>query len=404
MGQSASVEHEIIWLALAMGTFGVALTTLAYTAVVLKRWRDRARSHADFTPPISILKPLKGIDDNLYWNLVSFVRQDYPRFELLLGVDDPHDPVVALVRQVQADFPRAPIRLVIRRSRVGLNPKVNNLQNLLDSSRHEHVLISDSNVMVSRDYLRRTVASLSDPKVGLVSNVVIGDGEQSLGSLLENVHLNTFILAGVCLGDWLGHPVVVGKSMLMRRADLMRLGGLHAVRDVLAEDYVLGKRIHDAGMTVVLSSHPVLTINQHWDVRRTLSRHGRWAKLRRFLQPAAFALEPVAFSGFWFALALTLSLVGDRSDAAQLALSGLLTKAALDVMLLAFVRDAQPTLLAWPLSVARDCLMVAVWLHACGSRTVRWRGNRLRLGRGTVLTPIASTHAADTTAIEAHAG
>jgi len=401
MGKCHSVERDFIHASLVLGLVGTVLTALAHLTVLYKRRHRAVSERSTFTPPISILKPLKGVDDNLYANLLSFVRQDYPQFELLLGVDDANDRAVAVARQLQRDFPQAPVRLVIRRNRVGLNPKVNNLLSLLRQSRFDHVLISDSNVLVSRDYLRETVAPLVNPSVGLVSNVVIGDGEQTLGSLLENFQLNTFVLGGVCLGDWLGHPVVVGKSMLMRRSDLDRLGGLHAVRDVLAEDYVLGSRFHEAGLDVVLSPHPVCTVNQRWDLSRTLSRHGRWAKMRRSLQPAAFAIEPVVCAHLWFVLALLLACSTGDTVRAELAAMGLMFKASLDAFLFASTRAATPTLLIWPLGVLRDLLLVGLWFSACISRTVHWRGNTLRIGRGSSLRP--RTTSATPASLEAHA-
>lgn len=389
MGKCIPVQNNIILILCVLGTIGVLLTASAHLAVYLKlRPRRRRESDLMFAPAISILKPLKGVDDNLDGNLLSFVRQDYPRFELLLGVEDEHDPAVDVARQIQRDFPRAPIRLVIRQRRVGLNPKVNNLLNLLEASRYEHLLVSDSNVMVARDYLRSTVPELANPKVGLVSNVIVGAGEETLGAWLENVHLNTFILAGVCLGDSLGHPVVVGKSMLMRRADLMRLGGFESVRDVLAEDYVLGTRFQEAGMRVVLSPHPVCTVNQTWDVGRTLARHGRWAKLRRWLQPAAFLLEPATAAGLWFSLALLASVIDSDGLGVRIAIAGLVTKTTLDALLFGFVRGEQAALLTWPIALTRDCLWIVLWLQACVSRSVHWRGNRLRVGRGSRLTPV----------------
>ena len=142
----------------------------------------------------------------------------------------------------------------MERCNAGLNPKVNNLIPAYRTAKYEYILISDSNVMVGKNYLREIVKPIEDPEAGLVSNLIKGVGGYTVGSVFENLHLNSFIMGSVCFLDrFLKMPCVVGKSMLMRKSDLEAIGGFNAVKDVLAEDYIIGKKMHDDGQ----KSHPV---------------------------------------------------------------------------------------------------------------------------------------------------
>jgi ceramide glucosyltransferase len=148
-------------------------------------------------------------------------------------------------------------------------------------AKYEQILISDSNVMVGKDYLKETARHMRDPRVGLVTNIIRGVRARSFGSLLENLHLNSFIIGSVCFLDhYLHMPCVIGKSMLMRKRDLEAIGGFNAVKDVLAEDYVIGKLIHEQGKKVVLSDYTINNINEFWSLRKFMNRHTRWGKLR----------------------------------------------------------------------------------------------------------------------------
>ena len=270
----------------------LALTLVAHASAHVVLARDPRRRGP--RPPISILKPVRGLDDGLYDNLVALARQDYPAFEILVGAEDPDDPALLIAAQVRRDFPGVAIRIVAGGPPIGHNPKVNNLAQLVPLARHEHLLISDSNVRPGPGYLAAIAGELADPRVGLVHNVLLGTGERTTAALLENLHLASFVCASVCGAALLtDQPLVIGKSMLMHRRDLERAGGLAAVKDLLAEDYQLARRIQASGRAVRLSSYRLPTINADWDLARFLGRHLRWAQMRRRQTLGWYLVEPL---------------------------------------------------------------------------------------------------------------
>jgi ceramide glucosyltransferase len=372
----------------------LSLVSLALTVGIqaCAHWRLRRRHlKRAAMPPVSILKPLRGLDDRLFENLCSFARQDYPHFEIVLGAADAGDPALEVARRLQREFPDVEIRVIVASHRIGMNPKVNNLVNLAAAARHPHVLISDSNVAAGRGYLRAITAELAEPGVGLVANVLAGVGERSLGSELENLHLNTWVAGAVCAADLLGRPVVVGKSMLFRIEDLERVGGFWAVRDVLAEDFVLGRRFHQAGMKVRLSHHVLDTVNVRWTVGQFWGRHLRWAQLRRRLGLPTYLAEllvnPTPLLLLLLALRPTNAAIAGVpapawAGAAALALAG---KIALDAMLVRRVRGRFPSPVAILAVPFKDLMVATIWLVALVRRTVVWRGNRVWIGAGTVV-------------------
>lgn len=151
-----------------------------------------------FFPPVSILKPLKGLDDNLFDNLESFCKQDYPEYEIIFSLQDANDPAYKVARKIKEKYPLKDISLIVERCAEGLNPKVNNLIPAYKMAKYEHILISDSNILVERNYLREIAGHMEDPAVGLVSNLIKGVGGLSVGSVFENLHINSFVMGSVC--------------------------------------------------------------------------------------------------------------------------------------------------------------------------------------------------------------
>jgi ceramide glucosyltransferase len=362
---------------LAIALLAVTTTWTVLGLVGLVRTTRRSPRRPD-SSSVSVLKPLSGADEDLEANLESFFVQDHPSYELVFGVQDPHDPAVPIVRRLIAAHPEIKAKLVLHSGTRANNPKIANLGGMLPHARGELILISDSNIRAPSGYLSdlvRTMGPVED-RVGLVSNLFAGTGEETLGAAIESVQINGFIASGVVTPAMLGSPVVVGKSMLMRRSVFARIGGLSSVADVLAEDYVIGKMFQHAGWRVVLAPTVLENVNRRATVSTFWKRHLRWSMLRIRLEPVAFALEPLASPlamlpialatfGPW-AVAWALGIIVLRDVAGWIRLRGL-------------ERVWLPVVLA----PVREVLILAIWASTPFRKHVSWRGHRVRLGAGT---------------------
>ena len=359
-----------------------AVTTAAVSTLTLF-WATRSRKNLpNHTPPITILKPLKGRDEDLEAILRSFFELDYPIYQLLLCVAETNDPAIDVVNRLIEEFPEADATLIVGCPAFGLNPKVQSLAAMDRHRRHDILLISDSNVRVRPSYLRETACYLAEPGVGLVSNLFAGVDEQQTGAVLENLQLNGFIAGGVALASTLRITCVVGKSMLMPVAALEAAGGFAAVRNLLAEDQALGLRIRNAGYSIRLSHHVIDNVNQSRGFRWFLNRHSRWYKIRRQMALPAFLAEPVSNLT---AIGLVWALSGDSG----VAWGGLVVLVGLGILRDAVctyrLRGSIPKIRHLLFSPAKDLLLLPVWLDAILSPRIHWRGHRFLIGRYTRL-------------------
>jgi len=372
----------------AVAGISVAAAFLAHAAV---HWLlSRGAKPRRMTIPVSILKPLKGLDDELEANLESFCNQSHPKYEIIFGAADASDPALLVARKVAESHPRLPIRIVVGECPTGLNPKVRLLRALLRSARYDVILISDSNVRVDRHYLANTAAELEDPKVALVSNPIVGSGHMSLGATLENFQLNSYVIFGLALTNFVGKfACVVGKSMLMRKSALEQIGGFGRFADILAEDYLIGRAMRQRGFRVATCKSAIQTINKNWNVGRTWQRHLRWSQIRRSLGAPGYILELLLLPHLWL-----FSMMGAWGIASPASLPVVFGICGV-TYLLTCVSEAAATsrwsrhhggfvrLLAF--AAVRQFGQGLLWLLAWAKSDVEWRGNRLRIGKGSRL-------------------
>jgi ceramide glucosyltransferase len=336
-------------------------------------------------PPLTILKPLKGVDEGLERNLRSFFRQDYPAYELVMGSPDADDPALDVARRVASEFPGFPARVVVGRESLCPNPKMNLLAGLSRHASHAIFLISDSNIEAGPGYLRDLVAHLHRSGVGLVSSLFRGSGWRGLGGALESLQLNTFVMGGVSAAYHLANlPCVVGKSMLFRRGDLESMGGFAFLGAHLAEDQVCGEEMKAQGRGVVVSGRLIDNVLGRRTVGQFLARHLRWCRIRRRISLPGYVAEffvnpaPLALAALALAPSVPMGIV---FGAVWLAASAIAASAERRVGV------RRPLWLYPPLELLRGILTAAVWFVPFISGTVNWRGDRLRVGPRTRLVP-----------------
>jgi ceramide glucosyltransferase len=371
---------------------------LAYVAAAILTWlavrAERKKPvRAEPTPRVSIFKPLAGMDDELADNLASFGRLSYPNCELLLGVASRKDPAYAVARRFFADHPSVEGRLVLTNPNAAKNPKVAQLLALERRATGSIFVIADSNVRVEPDYLAPLVRELSRPGVAATSSVIVGDGERTVGAAVENLQLGGTVAPLVVALYELGHAVTVGKSLAMRRTCVEAIGGLCAVADVLAEDYVLGDLFSRAGFVVTVCRTPVRNRNVSCSLDRTIERHVRWAKLRRSIRPSIFALEPLLNP---IVIATLAMLVRPVALTAGMLLVAALVQTATAFLSLRLLRGHAPRLAWAPLEILRSYVAAYCWSRAWLSREVSWRGHRFMLAESSRIIPLpvrAITHA-----------
>ncbi|HIC88742.1 MAG TPA: glycosyltransferase [Anaerolineae bacterium] len=334
-------------------------------------FRTRPEPDGSFTPPISILKPLRGVDFQAYQNFVSFCRQDYPDFELLFGVADPADPAIPVVRRLQRDFPQHNIRLVVAEA-FGANRKASLLHHLADQARHEILVVSDSDMRVTPDYLRRVVAPLTDESVGLVTCPYRGEAALTFTARLEALYMGvTFLPSVIIARKYLAMRFALGATMSLRRRDLARLGGFAAVADYLADDYQLGVRIANLGLRVHLSDYVVTSILGNTTFREQWQREVRWARCSRVSRPWEYPGIVLTFSTPLAALLVLASGFEPWGEAA-LAVS-LLWRWLVAWLITGYTGDwtARRWLVWLPI---RDMLSTLIWCAGAIGQHVTWRG------------------------------
>jgi ceramide glucosyltransferase len=368
---------------LAVATFCIATTAIHVASIVIASTRLRKKTPANSTsnpafPAVSLVRPLCGIDNFAADTLASTFALDYPQYEVLFCVASAKDPITSLVESLMQQHVSANARLLIGDERVSNNPKLNNVLKGWRAAQHDWIVLADSNVLMPSDYLRRLMATWR-ADTGLVASPPIGSQPEGIWAEIECAFLNTYEARWQYIADTLGFGFAQGKTMLWRRADLERAGGIETLAKEVAEDAASTKIVRNAGLKVRLVDQPFPQPLGYRTAAEVWSRQLRWARLRRASFLAYFL--PEALSGG------LLPMIALAFVAPAFGLSPMLS-----VVALAMLWYGSETLLAavagWHLSafyplycLARDLTLPVLFVKALRGDDFVWRGNEMQVER-----------------------
>jgi ceramide glucosyltransferase len=383
------MSHFAMWRDAVLLLAAAPLVYYALAMLAALRFFRRARAQVlpNYTPGVSVLKPVLGIDFASHENFSSFCLQDYPEYEILFAVNDDADPAVPLIRRIIADFPERNIRLLVGAEHLGANRKVNKLARLAREARHEVLVLTDGDVRVGPNYLREMTAPLADPRVGAVTSFYGAIAERNLGAEIEAVGASSDFFAGVLMAAWMeGITFALGASIATTTEWLGKMGGFEAIADALADDYELGHRIAKAGGEVVLSREAVWTAYPAQSLRSFWDHQVRWARTVRLCRPLSY-IGLLFTQGLPWALLAALVAPVKWIVAAYLLAYVILRFAMAWTVGVWGVGDDLLRRKIW-LVPLRDAIHFVVWLASFGSNHVRWGGVEYVIRQGR-MAPLA---------------
>jgi ceramide glucosyltransferase len=376
------VSRDVVLVLAAAPLIYYALATW----VALKFFR-REPARGNYTPPVSIIKPVRGVDFGSYENFASFCRQDYPDYEILFAVNDDGDSTLPLIRQIIAEFPERPIRLLVGAEHLGANRKVNKLARLAREAKHDVLVLSDGDVRVGPNYLREVVAPLADGKIGAVTSFYRAISEKNIWAEMEAVGASSDFFAGVLMARWTeGMRFALGASIATTKEWIRKIGGFEAIAGALADDYELGNRIANAGGEVVLSREAVWTTYLAQSARGFWNHQVRWARTVRLCRP-------LSYLGLLFTQGLPWMVLAALAAPSQVVAASYVVA----YLVLRFV-------MAWTVGIwgvgdevlrgkiwlvpLRDAIHFLVWLASFGSNRIKWGSTEYEIRKGQMV-PIA---------------
>jgi ceramide glucosyltransferase len=381
---------RVLLVIAAIGLFSSSiflLLVLIATARFKKR-ADAARhsvlNAAADLPPVTILKPVHGMEERLEENLESFFQQDYPDFEIIVGARSADDPAVALAEKLRLRYPQVKGRVVISGPPAWPNAKVFTLDKMIPLSRNDFFVISDSDVRVERDFLRNVIPPLLDQELGLVTCLYRGDPAADFWSLLEALGMSVEMPSGVVVADMLeGIRFALGPAVAFRRDALEAIGGIAATADYYSDDYVLGNKIWAAGYKVIFSHHFIYHVLTPRSFLRTLGDQLRWMKSTRHSRSLGHIGTGLTFAMPFGVLGFVAAagLGNMRLAAAFLAIAFLNRVIQSLAVGWGLLRDRRALRLCW-LYPLRDFQGFVVWAASYLSRDFYWRGETYRFTSG----------------------
>lgn len=374
------MSHLPIWRVAVMAAACAPLAYYVVAIVATMRFsrRKRQKKFAYFSPPASLLKPVRGVDFASAENFKSFCTQNYPEYEILFCANDLDDPAVPLIRQLIDEFPERNIRLLSNAPLLGANRKVSNLALLAREARYELLVQSDGDVRVGPNYLREMAAPFEQAKTGVSSCLYRGVAQNNYWAQIEALGVATDFSAGVMVADWKeGVTFALGASVATTKTWLAKIGGYEALVNVLADDYEIGNRIARAGGRVMISHEVVETMYPATTFRGFWEHQVRWGRTVRLCRPASYI-------GLLVTHGLPWAVVGGVASGSGLGFASFLVAYLLLRLLVAWtvgvwgMRDVT-TRKRWWLLPLRDAIHFVVWLGSFFSNRVAWGGTVFRL-------------------------
>ena len=370
-------------LILALGPFGYYLLAI----VAARRFfSKRSPLQKDFSPPVSILKPVRGLDREAYENYASFCLQEYPEFEIIFAVTEETDPVLPVIRKLIADFPQRQIRVLIGAERLGTGDKVNKLCRMVREAKYDLLIVSDSDIRVAPGYIHAVAAPFADPQVGAVTCLYRGISDGSLASDMEALGNTSDFDAGV-LSAWQlgGLKFALGATMATTKKHLAEIGGFEALVDHFSDDYELGNRISKLGYRIEVTTFPVFTVFPKQSLAQCFRHQVRWTLTMRHSQPWGHFSLLFTYGLPW---ALLAAAIAPSWPIAVFYLAGYAVLRAAMAWTVGVWGVEDPLLRRkmWLIPL-RDAFAFVVWLASFFTSRIEWRGHEYTI-RDKRLVPV----------------
>jgi len=381
----------LLWrVLLGITSFGLASSTVFLFLVIIAAARFKLRAKEiqgsisivarDQLPPVTIFKPLHGMEERLERNLESFFQQDYPVYEIIIGARSANDAAIKVTERLRARYPQVKSRIVISGPPEWPNAKVFTLDKMIPLSQNDYFVISDSDVWVERDFLRNVIPPLLDRKLGLVTCLYRGEPASDLWSSLEALGMSVEMPSGVVMADMLeGTRFALGPAVALRRDALDAIGGIRSTADYYSDDYVLGNKIWTAGYRVIFSHHVVYHVLTPRSFLRTLGDQLRWMKSTRHSRPKGHIGTGLTFAMPFGMLGLIAAVaLGHGGLGLALFAAAFFNRVIQSVVVGGWLlRDPRALRLCW-LYPLRDLQGFAVWIASFMSHRFYWRGETYR--------------------------
>lgn len=385
-----SKAADYLFLAVAAAPFVYYLLVLYSSLRFFRSSKNHPCRKPDFAPPVSNLKPVRGLDPEAYENYASFCRQDYPNYELIFCVGDRDDPAVPVLEKLMRDFPERRIRVLFGSGRTAINDKVAKLVRMVNEAENEFLVISDSDVRVQPDYLRTVVAPLGNANVGCVTCFYVSIHDETFAQHLQSIGMYSDFYPGVLVARQLdGIKFTLGPTIVTTRSHLAGFGGYQAIENKPADDLLVGRLIAQQGLQVDLLPYAVQTVPDYDSPRALFSKRLRWMTVMRHMRPwGHIGLAFTQGLPWCLAVALTHSAaIGLAYVAAYLGFRVAMT------WLIGVWGLRQKGLWNWmPLIVVWDAAAFVIWLLTFGRSSIRWRNVDYRIREG-MLVPVVQAPA-----------